>query len=224
MWLQHRNSWTAPPEPPNRLRFPWAYAEVINFDFQISFSFVFLICTVRTLMYITLVLQLVFDCSDDIRCVRAVAISWYGDVGRSSAPQPLEISLKKWLSLVNYVKMPASLLSLSFASSKKLPKDFCFQLKVYPQTKSKPFFSRSFSVKCYFNIFIVLLHVDWHCTKSASFEFLESGGHHLISLEPGCSLQDHNSIKQKNWVNYVGSNSRRDLDWCSLRHASKNIP
>jgi len=62
----------------------------------------------------------------------SAAIASYDDVGRSPAPQPVDISLRKKISLcsrVNYVKVPASVIS-SFAGPKKIPQGFCFQVKV----------------------------------------------------------------------------------------------
>ena len=57
--------------------------------------FVYSFCTVQTFIYKTFISQIVFDCSDDVRCVRTAAITSYDDVGRSPAPQPIGISLNK---------------------------------------------------------------------------------------------------------------------------------
>ena len=84
------------------LGFPWAYAEVTKLVLKNVVVDSFL-CAFRTFILLTFISQCVFDCSDDLRCVRTAAIASFDDVGRSPAPQPIGISLNKKISLCTSV-------------------------------------------------------------------------------------------------------------------------
>ena len=88
------------------------------------------LCAVRTIILLTFISQFVFDCSDDLRCVRTAAIASYDDVGRSPAPRPIEMSLSKKISLCTstILRCPGRYLC-HLHPQKKFPKVFVFRRK-----------------------------------------------------------------------------------------------
>ena len=114
------------------LGFPWAYAEVTKLVLKMSSSILFFAQFKRS--YYLRSFRSLFSIAATIYCcVRTAAIASYDDVGRSPAPQPIEISLSKKISLCTstILRCPGRYLMMSFASSKKIPQGFCFQEKVH---------------------------------------------------------------------------------------------
>ena len=80
------------------LGFPWAYAEVTKLVLKMSSSILFFAQFERS--YYLRSFRSLFSIAATIYCcVRTAAIASYDDVGRSPAPQPIEMSLSEKISL-----------------------------------------------------------------------------------------------------------------------------
>ena len=111
------------------LGFPWAYAEVTKLVLKMSSSILFFAQFERS--YYLRSFRSLFSIAATIYCcVRTAAIASYDDVGRSPAPQPIEMSLSKINSLCTstILRCPRSYF-FHFHPQKKFPKVFVFRRK-----------------------------------------------------------------------------------------------
>ena len=111
------------------LGFPWAYAEVTKLVLKMSSSILFFAQFERS--YYLRSFRSLFSIAATIYCcVRTAAIASYDDVGRSPAPQPIEISLSKKISLCTstILRCPRWYL-FRLHHQKKFPKVFVFRRK-----------------------------------------------------------------------------------------------
>ena len=122
-------------------------------------------------IYKRVILQLVFDCSDDVHCVRLCCNASYDDVGRS--PEHLNQSRRrlelKNISLCRSTRLRCPRRYFCHLHPQKNPQGFCFQVKVLvlkrPPKRNKPYFFECVFSKMLFYQFMIFLHVEPHHTR-----------------------------------------------------------
>ena len=156
-------------------------------------------------MLSTFTAQLVFDCKDHVRCVRTAAITQNGRcMVASAAPQPIGISLNKKSSLCTSVILRCPYRSFCHLCPQKIfPKVFvfcwkCLWWKDHKQRVKYIFAYRSSEILFYFLwSCCTLIGITRDCVL---IEFYKVATSPPSAWNRISSLQEHNFVKQKNWV------------------------